>query len=279
MIKKFLFRYHLLLKTLPWVGLILITKYFINSSNLEFMEYFPLIGNLIAANFFLMGFLVGETLKEFRQAEKLPGQLASILENIVDLVSPIEKSSPQTFRKMLRQFQIFAKDIRFWIYKKHSSSEFYEILRELTVVFNNKTNNDSLPPKTFETFVRERNSLRSQLFLIDVMRKTDFVSASYLIARMYSFAMIFLLLFTNFNSLRQGMILIALISFVYIYLLLLVQDLDNPFSYEEKESPSSRVSLKQIINFEKRIEAKLLLLKRSKKDSKHSKSLNIKRVN
>lgn len=258
MYQNFKHRYHLVFQTLPYIFGILVLKFLITKYPIFSIAYFPLIGNLVGANFFLMGFLVGETLKEFRQAEKIPAQIASMLENMVDLIAPIEKIHPKVYDKFLVQLQIFAKDIRLWIYRKYRSGEFYEIIRELNDVFDNPSVNEDLPSKSFEIFSRERNLLRAQLFLIDAMRKTNFVSSSFLIGQIYSILMIFLLLFTKFENLVQSYTLLTIISFLFIYLLLLVKDLDNPFSYDDRDSPTSRVSLKQIQNFEARVEYKLL---------------------
>ena len=76
-------KYFLVFRVMPYIFLILTAKYLALRFHFEPIEYSPLIGNLVAANLFLLGFVVGETLREFRVSEKLPGAIVTSLENMI----------------------------------------------------------------------------------------------------------------------------------------------------------------------------------------------------
>jgi len=61
-------------------------------------------------------------------------------------------------------------------------------------------------------------------------------------------------LITKFENEFEGLIVTGGLSFLFIYILFLIHDLDNPFSYSENEKLTSRVNLIQLKKFENRCE-------------------------
>ena len=82
--RKFFENYRLLLKTLPFVALIMAVKYMVHLFGYEFIELNALFTSFVAANVFLLGFLMAGVLTDFKESEKLPGELAVSLESIAE---------------------------------------------------------------------------------------------------------------------------------------------------------------------------------------------------
>lgn len=248
-------KYFLVIKAVPYVFLALSIKYCISILGFDIVEYIPLFGNIIATNIFLFGYLIAENIREFRAGERMPGKIVSILEYFVDV--SLKVKDEHNDKKALREVLRLSEKIRHWLYKKVSTEEMYEYLRSIIKLFRDYNKQNYISDKTFELVLRERNNLRLMIIEVDMMRKIAFVSAPYVIAEIFSFLIVLLLLFTKLPTLLDGMIIVGLVSFVFVYILLLIRDLDNPFSYSEEDKLTSRVNLVQLKKFEKRYKSEL----------------------
>ena len=84
-------------------------KALVHQLGLDVLELSPLLSSLVAATVFLLGFLLNGVLSDYKESEKLPGELST------SLFCSQRKSRPYPFillalrsRKTLRQFTTFA---------------------------------------------------------------------------------------------------------------------------------------------------------------------------
>jgi hypothetical protein len=64
------------------VGLLIGIKFMAHAFDLEFLTINNLFSGIIAANVFLMGFLLSGVLSDYKESEKIPGEIASNINNI-----------------------------------------------------------------------------------------------------------------------------------------------------------------------------------------------------
>ena len=83
-------RNHLLLRVSALVAAVVAAKFFIHFLGWEIISVNPLFSGIVAANVFLMGFLLSGTLSDFKESERLPGELSACLENLAQEVSGIK---------------------------------------------------------------------------------------------------------------------------------------------------------------------------------------------
>lgn len=69
-------------KVLPFVFLIVLAKLGIHYVGFEYLSLSSLFTALISANIFLIGFLLTGVLSDYKESEKLPGDLAASIEAI-----------------------------------------------------------------------------------------------------------------------------------------------------------------------------------------------------
>lgn len=72
-------RWSLLLKTIPFIIIILIIKYFIEFFNYDILQFSALFTAIISANIFLISFLISGVLSDYKESEKIPSDMASRL--------------------------------------------------------------------------------------------------------------------------------------------------------------------------------------------------------
>src|SRR5690349_24410620 len=74
----------LMLRALPFVVGAVALKGICLALDFHPLDLNPLLSGLVAANVFLLGFLLAGTLADYKEAEKLPGEIAASLETICD---------------------------------------------------------------------------------------------------------------------------------------------------------------------------------------------------
>jgi hypothetical protein len=204
----------------------------------------PLFSGIIAANVFLMGFLLSGVLADYKESERLPGELGACLENLAQEVSGIKIANPDAAAGpcLILLLQL-SKDILSWFYKKHGTENLLEHVNELTRHFA------AMERWTQATLVarlkQEQGNLRRSLIRIHTIRETSFVSAGYLLADITTSLLCLGLILAKIEPFYESLFFVGVISYLMIFLLMLIRDLDNPFGYYERHSGAD-VSLKPL---------------------------------
>jgi hypothetical protein len=74
----------LLLQALPVAFGVIVLKWLYDESSAKHLELSPLLAGVIAAEVFIVGFMLSGTAGDFKEAERLPGELAASLETVAD---------------------------------------------------------------------------------------------------------------------------------------------------------------------------------------------------
>ena len=99
----------------------------------------------------------------------------------------------------------------------------------------------------------EQANMRKLVIRMDTMRRTSYVSAGYLIAEITALVILVLLLVTEVGQLAPTVLVVGLISYLLIYVLALIRDLDNPFEYREGKPGAADVNLEVLERSEDRL--------------------------
>ena len=91
----------------------------------------------------------------------------------------------------------------------------------------------------------EQSNLRRTLIRINTIRETSFVSTGYLLADLITFLLCVGLVLTFVDPFYESLFFAGVISYLMIFLLMLIRDLDNPFGYYEGSS-SADVTLQPL---------------------------------
>lgn len=255
---KYLFRGNprLLVSALPWALAIVVLKLLADRAGLEIFEASPLLGGVIAAEVFVVGFLLSGTAGDFKEAERLPGEIASSLETIADecLITHHEQKLPEA-KTCLAQLIEISRSIRLWLLQDRGLDDVMSDIRALNAPYQ------VFAPKIqagFTTRLKtEQAAIRKLVIRMDTMRRTSYVSAGYLIAEVTAIALMVLLIVTDLGASAPSVVLVGLITFLLIYLVSLIRDLDNPFEYADGRPGPADVSLDVLERNEDRLRALL----------------------
>jgi predicted membrane chloride channel (bestrophin family) len=92
---------------------------------------------------------------------------------------------------------------------------------------------------------QEQSNLRRTLIRIHTIRETSFVSAGYLLADIITVLLCIGLILAKIEPFYESLFFVSVISYLMIFLLMLIRDLDNPFGYYERYSDTD-VSLRPL---------------------------------
>lgn len=92
---------------------------------------------------------------------------------------------------------------------------------------------------------QEQSNLRRILIRIHTIRETSFVASGYLLADLITILLCIGLVLVKIEPFYESLFFVSVISYLMIFLLMLIRDLDNPFGYYEHTS-SEDVSLKPL---------------------------------
>jgi predicted membrane chloride channel (bestrophin family) len=210
----------------------------------EIISINPLFSGIVAANVFLMGFLLNGVLSDFKESERIPGELSACLENLAQEVRSIRIARPDAeVGPCLILLSQLNQDILSWFHKKHRTAELMEHLNELTPQFAVMEQWSQVT--LVARLKQEQSNLRRTLIRTHTIRETSFVSSGYLLADLITILLCIGLILAKIEPLYESLFFVGVISYLMIYLLMLIRDLDNPFGYYELYSAED-VSLKPL---------------------------------
>jgi hypothetical protein len=252
--EKILNRWRIAIKLIPLIVVVAGLKLAFSELGLDDATLSPLYTGLVAGTIFLLGFLLAGTLADYKESEKMPGDLAASLETICDecLILYEDKRAPAA-RDCLGHMKGLADSIEAWLRSREPTDAVLERISGLNSYFL------AFEPLTQPNFIvrlkQEQSAIRRMVIRISAIRETSFVMAGYAIAELTSLLLVIGLLFTEVGEVGIEVFLVATLAFLLGYMLLLIRDLDNPFEYDGAEQAgAAEVSLAPLEHVRKRLE-------------------------
>jgi hypothetical protein len=233
------------LQILPLLVGIIVLKLILHCLGWEVLSLNPLFTSIVAATTFLLGFLITGVLTDYKESEKIPGEMAVSLAAISDEAVCVQKSKkcPQA-TALLEHVYGLVDDIINWFHKKERT----RIL--LHKIGNMNEHFVEIEPYTQATFLgrlkQEQSNLRRSVIRSHAIRETRFFLPAYAIAEALAFFLIAGMLILKLEPFWESMFFVMLVSFVVLYMIFLIKDLDNPFDYAGGCEGLNEVSLKPL---------------------------------
>ncbi len=257
-VTKHLFRGNprLLLGALPFAAAVVLLKVIVHALGAEWLDLSPLLAGAIAAEVFILGFLLAGTAGDFKEAERLPGEVAASLETIADecLITYDELKLPEA-KTTLQQLIEISRSIRMWLMQDRGFDDVLSDIRALNGPF--RVFAPAIQAGFTTRLKSEQAAIRKLVIRMDTMRRTSYVAAGYLIAEVTAFLLALILIFTDMEMLAPTLCLVGLIAYLLFYLVGLIRDLDNPFEYRNGKPGAADVNLEVLERNEDRLRALL----------------------
>lgn len=241
------------IRVLPLAVVAVLLKYAMHLLGLEVISLNPLFSGLLAATVFLIGFLISGVLTDYKESERLPGEIAVSLEALFDEGTIVQEGKgAEQGAAFLLQVQAIATSVREWLYgcetfdqvmaRVAGLNDHFLILEAVTV------------PPFIARMKQEQTALRRVLTRMRTIKETSFVASAYTIAEIMSVLLVAGFLLAKIDPFYESLFFVGLIAFLFAYMLRLIKDLDDPFEYQDGRADADEIPLKPLQEAEERMQ-------------------------
>jgi len=234
--KTFLKRNGLLLKAAATALITLVIKWAMHRQGWELIAVNPLFAGIVAADVFLMSFLLSGVWSDYKESEKLPGELASTFEAMADEAVNVYRHKDRTKGSaLLSALSKLDQTLLKWFKEsKRDTKHLMTMLEDVNDLF--VTFDRVIDPPFIARMKQELATLRRLITRVRTIRATEFVSGGYLIARVTTVLVVIGLVLAKIEPFYEAVFFVGVITLLLTFMILLIKDLDNPFGYYEKGS-------------------------------------------
>jgi hypothetical protein len=226
-VNKFFSNYRIFFIALLVTAIVIAVKYVLHALNFEPVEQTSLHNAMISSVIFVIGFILSATISDYKESERIPAEFASIVENMYEDAKEFHKVYPQfdlvLFRtSLIDVLSAFRAGTR--VNRKGARRE----ISELNVSFG-QMEKAGVPANFVVKLKQQQAILLKSMYRVNYIQKIKFIPSAFLLVRLIVLMVIGTLLLTNIDPFYGGLILTGTISFIMMYMLLLIQVISVPF--------------------------------------------------
>jgi predicted membrane chloride channel (bestrophin family) len=205
---------------------------------LEQISINPLFSAMVASTIFLLGFLLNGVLTDFKESEKIPGELATSLQTLNLEIQAIQTYHPEAqIAAALSAVTDLGQSLLDWLKEKISTDQMlarYTQIHSEVVRAAMQFNGDASTLKG--RLMQDLAVILAKINRVQAIRDTSFVPLVYWMADIASALLFAGLVMARAENLSESVFFLAVISFVVLLLLRLINDIDNPFGLSNVDS-------------------------------------------
>jgi hypothetical protein len=202
----------------------------------EWMRPNPLVTSLVASTVFLMGFLLNGVLGDFKESEKLPGEIATSLEILGLEIQAIPSHNPVAqVGNHLWAVAELGDSILEWLLNRIPTAELLRRYQQTHGQVVQASVKLGIPPLQAR-LMAETAQILKLINRVEAIRETSFITLVYWLATAGIVLLSGSLIFTVTDVLHESIFFIIVIAFLLIFLLRLIADIDNPFGHADATS-------------------------------------------
>jgi hypothetical protein len=235
-------KWKLMITTLPFVVVSLGIKLFIEfvlerPGFVEFSE----VGLVLTGGVFLIGFMLAGVMADYKESEKMPGELACTLETIEEIFDQAVASKPTVQAAPLKRalFEC-VEGIRAWLLRQHGQDKMFAALTALDGHIQ-RIEREGAGGYAARA-LSELHNLRKTVTRIGVISRTGFLASGYALLEVLVTMILIMMMVAKFKTTLSMCILVPFVTLIYVYMLRLIKDVDDPFEY----SPGGRAGAAEV---------------------------------
>ncbi|MDD5172209.1 MAG: hypothetical protein PHF60_04200 [Candidatus ainarchaeum sp.] len=248
-------KWHIVIQIIPFLALVLALKLLAHNNDMEIISLSALFTSIIAATIFLIGFLISGVISDYKESERIPTELAASLEVLHDEAQIIKANKKSKEADEFITFhRSFLKSLEDWFYSKERTVAILDKVSSMNAHFA------KLESQTQPTFLvrmkQEQNNIRKLVIRTNNIRDLNFVESAYAVVEALIVLLLLGMVFMKVEPFYESMFFIFIVSFLALYMLFLIRDLDNPFDYKDYGENASEISLKPLRDLYQRLYGK-----------------------
>lgn len=246
-------KWKLMLTTLPITLVVLLLKMgTVHILQYEGLVKFSEISIVITGGVFLIGFMLAGTMADYKESEKLPAELACAIETLEDtLFLAFRFKGGFDLQQVRTQLQDVTETILRYFRKTASEEEVFEKINGITSIA--VTLEKAAVGAIAARVTGEQHSLRKIFARVNVIRKTNFLSTGYALLQVLTIVIISLLMISKFDNDVIAIIIVCFITQIFVYMLRLIHDVDQPFEYSPVgDAQAADIDLFPLLEYQQR---------------------------
>lgn len=251
-------KWKLMLTTLPYVAAVLALKLLLQTvfgfqGLLEFTD----MGLVLTASAFLMGFMLSGVMSDFKESEKLPGEIACILETMEDHFRQAHAAKPGVdLAGLVAEVRNLLVAVEAWLLSKAPRADIYVSLETLLPSLQRLERLGA--GQAASKVLGELHTLRKSVTRVSVISRTSFLQSGYALLDTLVSVTVGLLLISRFKTLLAECVLCTVVPLIYVYMVRLIRDIDDPFEYSVSGARgAAEVDLFPIEEYRLRLQARI----------------------
>jgi hypothetical protein len=239
-----------MMEALAAVAVVLALKALAHFAGGEVLELNSLFTSMIAGAIFLFGLILSGTLTDYKESDRVPAELVAALESIrAEMSATVAKSpayDPAAARECLLRIPRALREAI-------GTTDFapvHDAVSALTPVFAGMEAAGALPQ--YVSRVRaDQATIRRLVLRVSHVQRIDFLPSAYLLLLTTVTLVVGILVFTRIEPLYLSFVLVAFVTFLFVYMIRLLRVLETPFRPEGESRDD--VSLFLLHEFEARL--------------------------
>lgn len=220
-------RYRIFLIAFVATAALVAIKYTLHALGWEVIEQTSLHNSVISSVIFVIGFVLSATIADYKESERIPAEFASVVENMYEDAKSIHKTYPDfNLEKLRKELLDILASFRSGTRKnRHGARQEINDLNDIFV----EMESTGVPANFIVKLKQQQAQLLRSLFRINYIQRIRFIPSAFILIRTIVAIIIVVLLFTNIEPFYGGLALTGTITFIMIYINLLIQTVSIPF--------------------------------------------------
>lgn len=248
-----------MIMSLPYVIVVLLAKLLLHKLGQPGILEFSDLGIVYTGGVFLLGFNLAGTMADYKESERIPGELACILETMEDSLKQAARLKPDLDLNHCRRLHAatLGAIINWLLRKENQPALFGDVSEAIEVAY---ALDKAGAPAIAGRYVSELHNVRKCVTRMGVISRTGALESGLALLQFMTATIIALLLFSKFKHMLSEVILVSFVSLIYVYMLSLIRDIDDPFEYspDGKRRGCAEVDLFPLIEYQQRLQARLV---------------------
>ncbi|MBN2094496.1 MAG: hypothetical protein JW727_00455 [Candidatus Aenigmarchaeota archaeon] len=243
--RQFRRKYGIVIKAVIIAAAIAGLKYYVDLMGLSIIPMNSLITSLVGGIFFIMGILFAGAIADYKESEKVPGELSASIKSMYSdtKVIPMAKKDQKLLAEMrvniVALLSTINSNFRRNVWKLKEISQAIDMVTDNIRVLAEK----GVTPGYLTKFRSELTSIDRICHRVDTITETTFLPAAYTIAQVAIISILSLLLFVDFNITFGAPIILGVAAAILVSLVFLINDVDSPFEVNQNSYADVDLSL------------------------------------
>jgi hypothetical protein len=221
-------------KSLGITGVLVIFRLIFDFAQLDIIALTTLLTAFIGGAIFTVAIIFTGTLADFKESEKIPGDLASSLLTVFQdsrLLRPADNPFALRLQEGIRR--LHGQIVSNFRANTYGNREIRETIAGMNEAIYELADRNA-PPQYLVKLRAELASIDRTMQRVRTISETSFIPAAYAIAELAVAGVVLLLFFVKLDPFYEGLIMFTVLVSLLVSILLLIRDMDNPFEYNRK---------------------------------------------